>query len=89
MGFRILYSTAYEVRHLCEVGITGRYLATRDARASGGIIEYAASSPEKVKMLFMGRRANGDDSYVKAGWKIRKVRIVDLGDPESNEGEKA
>lgn len=42
----------------------------------------AASTPEKAKMLFVGGLGGdaGWDQYAEAGWKVRKVRVVDLGD---------
>ena len=42
----------------------------------------AASTPEKAKMLFVGGLGGdaGWDEYAEAGWKVRKVRVIDLGD---------
>jgi hypothetical protein len=41
-----------------------------------------SQSPEAARIKFMDRIAKGETwaKYSKAGWRIRKIKIVDLGD---------
>ena len=51
------------------------------ASASWGVIETLSNSPETAIAKFMDRLAGGEtwETYAKAGHKVRRVQVSDLG----------
>lgn len=58
-----------------------------DALLGWRLMETLSHTPEAAKAKYMDRIVKSEtwETYEDAGWKIRKVKVSDLGDPEPPE----